>query len=789
MRIDWEFRPEGGEFSPIEVPGPWQRRYPDLHGRGEYRARLVRPDADPLRLRFEAVATEAVVRVDGVEVGRHLGAWTPFVVDLTPRLGPPGTAHTLTVDVDESPRHATAGFLPVIGGAFGGLWGPVTRTGATAVERRAAADPGVEVVGDRIRHRGRPLVVRGLLHWGAYPELGAPRPDRAAIAREVDWMLALGFNLVKFCLFVPPEEYLQVCDDAGLLVWQEYPVWDRPLRGDALVAEFDEMISRDAPYACVIARTLTCENRDVDPDTARALVALARARAPGGLLLDNSSFLFDEGRGFDGSGGDFHDEHAYLHTAAWRRYPRRTRAALAGRPPKPLLLGETLCVDGWRDVPPRPGDEEVAARANRIALQVRKDQVEILRRELPSAGYVMNTIRDIEAAPLGLQDTRGRARWTAADFTWHRDTMVLAELDAWGVAAGGAVEVPLTVSHQGAERLDATLAVDVAGGSHAMPLALAPGDVRSVGAVPIVAAAVREPAPIEVRARIDGVVETSWTLWSIPSAGRAIGGVTGDAIEGASRVRVAAPRPGSLRCPAHPFLSPIPRFAPELRECEAWVSDLFARDLLSGRVLRRVEGMVPLVEVLDLHDKGAHGVPHPVVAALRVDGELEVWSALRHDLPAGRHLLRVLENVAAGLDPARCGDVERRGAALVIEDWTMTRGDTPAAVVRAGTGVDLEGRATFRARFELPGRFAQAALTLVVEAAGDGFLAWLDGEPIGGGGNMEHAWDGCRFQPRLLPIRPGAGPHELRLDVRDWCAYGAMVGPVWITDDVDVPFL
>jgi len=72
------------------------------------------------RLLFHGVATDATVHADGKSVGGHLGAWTPFHVDLTEALGD-GRAEIL-VRVDERVGHNTQGFLPIIQPHFGGIW-------------------------------------------------------------------------------------------------------------------------------------------------------------------------------------------------------------------------------------------------------------------------------------------------------------------------------------------------------------------------------------------------------------------------------------------------------------------------------------------------------------------------------------------------------------------------------------------------------------------------------------------------------------------------------------------
>ena len=79
---------------------------------------------------FDAVSYAADVFCNGSLVGRHLGLWTPFAVDLTSALQP--GANTLELAVTK-PSHALtggaypmrttlAGFLPDVATTFGGLW-------------------------------------------------------------------------------------------------------------------------------------------------------------------------------------------------------------------------------------------------------------------------------------------------------------------------------------------------------------------------------------------------------------------------------------------------------------------------------------------------------------------------------------------------------------------------------------------------------------------------------------------------------------------------------------------
>ena len=345
--------------------------------------------------RVEAAATEARVLLNGELAGTHLGAWTPFEFEITPWLQDQNELEVRCVDR----LHTTNGFLPELGMRWSGARGVQILSAPTPTRPPApqrAATRGTQLLID-----GRPFRVRGILHWGYYPELGNPWPDETQMRREITELKSLGFNLIKFCLWIPPERYYALCDELDMLVWQEYPVWNTPLNDPAIIAEYEEFFRLDGPHPCVVLRTLTCENDRVDPDLARRIVDRAHEMIPGSLVLDNSAWLCAEHH------GDFHDEHPYLHNMQWRYYGRRMRGKLS----KPLLLGETIAAD----TPPNGAGE--------TALAVRRYQIERLAADLPDAGYVLNAIRDVPLAPLGLYTSDGRPKYTPAEWAWHREPL------------------------------------------------------------------------------------------------------------------------------------------------------------------------------------------------------------------------------------------------------------------------------------------------------------------------------------------------------------------------------
>jgi hypothetical protein len=367
----------------------------------------IPPQAGRTWVRVGAAATRATILVNGQIAGTHVGAWTPFEFEITrllnaPRAAPDnrsGPREAATDDVleirTEDCIHTTDGFLPTLGVRWTGVRDYEIRSGPTPI--RPAAVQRSAVSGTKLLVDGRPLRVRGILHWGYYQALGKPWPDDVQMRREIVDLKALGFNLIKFCLWVPPPRYFELCDELDMLVWQEYPVWNMPLEDPSVLDEYREFFVQDRPYPCIILRSMTCENDRVSPEMSRALVDLAHEMIPGSVVLDNSGWLCNE------HCGDFHDEHPYLHNAQWVYYGRRMKDKLT----KPLLLGETMVADTLADGP------------YETALNVRRFQIETLVRDLPDAGYVICGLRDLPKTPLGLFTHDGRAKYTPPQWAWH----------------------------------------------------------------------------------------------------------------------------------------------------------------------------------------------------------------------------------------------------------------------------------------------------------------------------------------------------------------------------------
>jgi beta-galactosidase/beta-glucuronidase len=80
--------------------------------------------------------------------------------------------------------------------------------------------------------------------------------------RDLQMARGRGFNLMKFCLWVPPKRYLELADEIGMLTWMEYPTWHSKWSQDQLPIlrrEFLEFFHYDRNHPSIVLRSLTCE--------------------------------------------------------------------------------------------------------------------------------------------------------------------------------------------------------------------------------------------------------------------------------------------------------------------------------------------------------------------------------------------------------------------------------------------------------------------------------------------------------------------------------------------------
>ncbi|MCR9246820.1 MAG: hypothetical protein NXI31_17445, partial [bacterium] len=497
----------------------------------------------------------------------------------------------------------------------------------------------------KVHWNGSPLALRGVLHWGYSPPHLAPPCRRDYWRRQILDFQSLGFNCIKCCLWVPPRCFYELCDELGMLVWQEYPTWHAKLDQDhkaELLAEYEEFFAHDRSHPSVAFRSITCETgHGADLDVVKTLFAACKRAVPDTLVVDDSSWI-----GWQRI-TDFWDEHPYGNNRWFTRRLAHFRKHFETAGAKPLLLGECMAADTWSDQTAfmkahgeptadtwwqpwcwqsqQPVEawlrqefgqatvDSLLPISRDFGLRNRKFQIEQLRRGIPEAGYVVSVARDFGKARMGLYDDQGHLKWRPDEWGWHRDTMILLDRDGpWRTIAPPAVFVDrLRVSHFGGGELRGTLKVTVTG----MPATTPPAE-SVVAKAPVMAdpGGVSDPVqfelpafelpdtprPVTLRAELTGShsAANEWRFWHLPNSA----GEFGDAVvathlslellerieAGAKVLLLAGDRPGSIRTQPLWYLKGAP-FAPphpiHERLPAQMLLDLTAFDFEHGRVM------------------------------------------------------------------------------------------------------------------------------------------------------------------------------------------------------------
>ncbi|HXH61064.1 MAG TPA: hypothetical protein VNI20_06865, partial [Fimbriimonadaceae bacterium] len=340
---------------PVSLPHAWRQDVPvKWEGPAIYRTEIDVAHDDEW-LVFEGVSFRAEVLFDGEPVAQHEGIWDAFSVPLR---GHQGRNVNVEVRVTKNGgetfpvRRVLSGFLPYVFNTFGGIYGAVrvVRSQADPCEDLPPA-PQSRVVADgtHLMVDGKPFFMRGVLSWGWYPELGHTNPTDDDVRQEVSTAKSLGFNTIKFCLWVPRHRFFEILEEEGMFAWLELPLWDPDPSGlDKMEEELGRIVRQFRRHSCIVAWTVGCElSGSTPPEFRRRLVQMVKDETGCPLVKDNSG-------GAEMYGGDlrefgtFDDFHPYCDT---HFYPPVLESLRPGaREQRPILLGEFCDFDVHRDL-------------------------------------------------------------------------------------------------------------------------------------------------------------------------------------------------------------------------------------------------------------------------------------------------------------------------------------------------------------------------------------------------------------------------------------------------------
>jgi hypothetical protein len=453
----WNVDYGDGEVHEITVPHVW-RQDVDVRFEGpvRYWTTLDVP-REPSVLWFEGVSYEGLVSIDGRPILTHTGIWDSFEAPLTEWSGKQVEVEVLVTKNGGARypvRDVASGFLPYVYHTFGGIWGKVE---VRSQDKEAPIPTSrIKVEGSMLLLDWKPFYLRGVLHWGWYPSVGSHNAPDETIRKEVQEAKRLGFNLMKFCLWVPPHRYLEILREEGMEAWLELPIWDpspEPAKLEAMGQEIERIVRQYRRHDNIVVWTIGCElSHATPPEFRQHMVQLVKNLTGCPLVKDNSGGAEMYG-GDLREYGDFYDFHPYCDA---HYYPTVLDSLLPGpRGKVPILLGEFNDVDTHRDLAhlndempfwaskmPELNDQgvrwqhdlptyvsenpmaigEQPERHRRLmesarskALFVRKYVNEAVRARAEIGGYVITGMRDTPISSAGMFDDWGNPRFTAEE--------------------------------------------------------------------------------------------------------------------------------------------------------------------------------------------------------------------------------------------------------------------------------------------------------------------------------------------------------------------------------------
>ncbi len=138
----------------------------------------------------------------------------------------------------------------------------------------------IAVEGQDILINGTPTRLLGVCRHEAHPQFGSALPE-ALIVADVQQLRDLGCNFVRGSHYPQDERFLDLCDEAGICVWNESIGWQHtaehltdPHFMDAQKAHIEEMVAMSENHAAVIMWGILNESHSNDPECRPAYESL-----------------------------------------------------------------------------------------------------------------------------------------------------------------------------------------------------------------------------------------------------------------------------------------------------------------------------------------------------------------------------------------------------------------------------------------------------------------------------------------------------------------------------------
>lgn len=202
------------------------------------------------------------------------------------------------------------------------------------------------VEGRKVLVNGQPVFLTGMLHWGSYYENYTSAVAAERVRYEIEELQKAGFNAIKYCLISPPDYVLDLCDELGMYVYIEYPIWnvnETDAFFERAYLQMMEMVEKDRSHPCVVMSDFNCEDLEFTErmdELMRWCVETAKSVDPGRLFTDNST-------NGEHKYGDFATCHPYYQADV---FETMLSGWLETRGEQPLILGEYADISVLRDI-------------------------------------------------------------------------------------------------------------------------------------------------------------------------------------------------------------------------------------------------------------------------------------------------------------------------------------------------------------------------------------------------------------------------------------------------------
>jgi beta-galactosidase/beta-glucuronidase len=157
----------------------------------------------------------------------------------------------------------------------------------------------VHLDGLRVLINGRSVFQRLVLDQGFYPQGVYTAPSDAALRRDIERSLAMGFNGARLHQKIFEPRFLYWADRLGYLVWGEYPNWGlnhaHPYALQRVLPEWLEAVERDFNHLSIVGWCPFNEtSREQNPELLRLIYRATKATDPTRPVLDTSGYVHVE---------------------------------------------------------------------------------------------------------------------------------------------------------------------------------------------------------------------------------------------------------------------------------------------------------------------------------------------------------------------------------------------------------------------------------------------------------------------------------------------------------------